>query len=473
MDPVFFENIIIQLLFKSGDVRERVMPFLSTRVFTESKNIAIVKTILKFTKDYNKFPTQSEMKLLVGEAEVYEKLADNLSIDLSEYDDSLISNEIEDYFRKKLILDEITNTADHLSSDKMDRVSMAPERIREALSFGFNTEIGLDFLDSEDRLYNFLHSKDKVIPTGIPVFDEVIDGGFHEKSLTLFMAETNLGKSLIMASLAVNCLLKNKNVLYVTCEMSEDKISERMMANLFDIAVDDLKLLTRKKFSEKYGKIQSTLKNKLYVKEYAPRSINVGHIRNLLRELENKKKFVPDIIFVDYIGIMLPVLERKEDNTYTEQKRISEEIRGLAVESGLPVVSAVQTNRKGFGDSEIDLTDISDSIGTAATADVIIGVTQSQEYRSLGKYAWIVLKNRYGINKRKIVVSVNYFKMRVYQDDDDEGESNGSSVTEMSPRQSSPKENAKKVDDAAGMVANFIDRSKTIGQTIVEFEDED
>lgn len=473
MDVTFFENIIIKLLFEDTNVREAVMPFLTVKVFSDPKNIAIAKSVLSFSNKYSKFPTQSEMKVFIEDPSVYEKLEGNLGIDISEFDTSFVTNEIEDFFRKKIILSEITSTTDWLTSDKMDKVSTAPDRIREALSFGFNTEIGLDFLSSEDRLYEFLHSKDKVIPTGIPIFDKVIDGGFHEKSLTLFMAETNLGKSLIMASLAVNALMQNKNVLYVTCEMSEDKISERLMANVFDVAVDDLKMLTRDKFHTKFEKIRGMVNNKFFVKEYPPRSINVGHIRNLLRELKNKKSFVPDVVFIDYIGIMLPIMERKEDNTYVEAKRISEEVRGLAVETGLPIISAVQTNRKGFGDAEIDLTDISDSIGTAATADVIIGVTQSQEFRSMGKYSWIVLKNRYGINKRKVVVSVDYYKMRIYQDEDDAGNATGT-ATDTNPRPPSPQEKSQKVEDAASSIAStIIDRSKNIGTTIVEFDEDD
>jgi len=276
---------------------------------------------------------------------------------------------------------------------------------------------------------------------------------------------TNLGKSLIMTSIGVDCILKNKNVLYVTCEMSEEKISERVMSNIFDIDSEDLKLLTRNKFHEKFEKIRKQVNHKLVIKEYPPRAIGANHIRNLVKELKVRKKFVPDIIFIDYLGIMNPVSKNKGDNSYLEVKRISEEIRALAVELCLPIVSAVQTNRGGFGDSEIDLTDISDSIGTAATADVIIGVTQSEDMRKIGKYSWIILKNRYGLNKKKISVNVDYYKMRVTEDEESSLNDTNKSISKDSPKGSnvgaipqSGKEKQKNVDETAEIVKGILNK---------------
>jgi replicative DNA helicase len=375
----------------------------------------------------------------------------------------------------------------NLTNGKTEEIKKSPDQLREAIAFSFDTKIGLDFLEEEERLYNHLHNKDRVIPTSINVLNKFIEGGYHCKSLTLYMAEcvdentiikirykkrgssvlkewiekevyikdiknliqdnivevtspdgwvpvtkyiekgkkiawnleidnnsilssgkhlyetnngwkfakdlnnkidliltnngyknftifktkhkinvvditvnhnnhryytngvsshnTNLGKSLIMASAAVDCILCNKNVLYVSCEMSEDKISERIMSNMFDIATEDLKLLPRNKFHEKFEKIKNSVKQKLVIKEYPPRAINANHIRNLVKELIVRKKFRPDIIFIDYLGIMNPIYNNKSDNSYLEVKRISEEVRALAVELELPIVSAVQTNR--------------------------------------------------------------------------------------------------------------------------------
>jgi len=301
--------------------------------------------------------------------------------------------------------------------------------------------------------------------------NKCIDGGFHEKSLTLFMAETNMGKSLIMASLAVDSMLRNKNVLYITCEMSEDKISERVMSNLFDVNLHDLRLLPKNTFHEKFIKIRKEAQKKIIIKEYPPRAINANHIRNLVKDLEVRKKFKPDIIYVDYLGILLPIFKNKQDNTYLEVKRISEEIRALAVEMAIPFVSAVQTNRKGFGDAEIDLTDISDSIGTAATADVIIGVTQSKEFKEQGKYQWIMLKNRYGINKFGFPVNVDYDKMRITDDEDGNGAPTAASFSKNSTVGGGSNGDKNAVDKAIEETRNVLnkDRKDKFGKTI-EFE---
>jgi len=263
---------------------------------------------------------------------------------------------------------------------------------------------------------------------------------------------TNMGKTLVKCSLATNCLLQNKNVLYVTLEMSENKISERIMANLFDISMDDLKCVTRDKFNEKFQNFKKLLNNKLYIKEFPPSSINANHIRNLLKELKVKQKFIPDIIFIDYMELMIAIHSKKTDTPYHELKKISEEIRAIAVELEIPIVSAVQSNRKGFGKVEIDLTDISDSIGPAKTADVIIGITQSEEFRKMGKFSWMLLKNRYGINKRRIVVNVDYYKMRVYEDQNIEIEGNGNNIPP------SPKEQQQQINNAISTVNNLAQK---------------
>jgi len=461
MTPIEFEGLLIKLLFANVKAREKIMPFLSPEIFDDSKHIAITKSLNVFAEKYNKFPTLAEMKIHISESSVYEKLADIVAIDMSQYENEMfLLQNIEEFFREKLVMNHATDTASYVRDGEMDKVSNMPDLLREALSFSFNTEIGLDLLDSGERLYSHFHDRDKVVPTGLPCFDKIIGGGFHEKSISLFLAETNLGKSLIMASLAVNALMQNKNVLYVTCEMSEDKISERMVANLFDIEMDMLRTITKDRFIGKFESMKKLLNDRLFVKEYPPRTISMSHIRNLIRELRNKKKFIPDIIFIDYMGILLPINMRKSDNTYVEQKRISEEGRALAVEMGLPIVSAVQTNRKGFGDAEIDLTDIADSIGTAATADIVIGVTQSEDYRAVGKFAWQILKNRYGLNKKKATVNVDYFKMRVYDEESDFHKKFFDIVKQPTSNQEKEEKKNITVNDASSMIDSITNRNK-------------
>jgi len=612
MEIIFFEKVLIKLLFTNTEVSEKTIPFLIPEIFEDHKNIQLIKTIISLMEKYEHFPSVPEMKIELDNEEVYNRLIEIMNLDISEYRTEFLNGQIEEFIRNKLVHNVNVDIAMSLNNENDELLKQSPDKLREAIAFSFDTKVGLDFLDEEERLYNHLHNKDRVIPTSITQLNRLIEGGFHCKSLTLFMAEcvdentmvnirykrngkviikkiknwlsvnvrsfymekwiektlslkevknllkenvvevtspdgwvpvtkyiekgnkvawnlevddisvlssakhlyetnngwkftkdldceidliltenglknfkisktnkkikvvdisvnhknhryytngisshnTNLGKSLIMTSLAVDCILKNKNVLYISCEMSEEKISERIMANMFDIATEDLKLLPRNKFHEKFEKINSQVNKKIVIKEYPPRAINTNNIRNLIKELKVRKKFIPDIIFIDYLGIMNPIFRNKGDNTYLEVKRISEEVRALAVELGLPIISAVQTNRGGFGDSEIDLTDISDSIGTAATADIIIGVTQSEDYRKIGKFNWIMLKNRYGLNKHVFPVNVDYYKMRVYEDDDAKITGTASSITKNIPP--SEKEKEKSINDTIKDVKDVL-----------------
>ncbi len=416
MTPFSFEQVLLKLLFVDEKVRDKVIPFLSPVVFDDKKHMNISKHILQFVEKYNYFPKVSEMKVDLEDEETFNRLMEIINLDISEYSDEFILDIIEDFLRKKLIHNINVDIAMALSNDKMDDVKKTPDKLREAIAFSFDNKVGLDLLNDEDAVFEALHNKDKVIPSGITDLDKIIEGGFHEKTLTLFLAATNKGKSLIMSSLAVDSLLQNKNVLYITCEMSETKVSERLLANLFDVDIYDLKTLQKSDFHFNYDKIKSLVHKKFIIKEYPTKTINTNHIRNLLKELEVRKKFIPDIIYVDYIGIMNATYNNKGDNTYTELKRISEEVRAIAGDYGMPIVSAIQTNRQGLEETELDMTNIADSIGIAATADIIVGVVQTDELRNLGKFIWQVIKNRYGINKQNIHILVDYCKMRVSND---------------------------------------------------------
>lgn len=431
--PIFFEKVLIKLLFNENNLRDRVMPFLDPSIFDDHKNIQIIKDIINFNNEFDKFPTVSELKIHMKDEGAFNQLFEIMDMDVSEYKTEFLTSEIEDFFRKKLIHHVNVDVAMALNNDDMEDMKESPDRLREAIAFSFDTKIGLDFLDEEERLYNYLHNRDKFIKTPIRKLNRFIDGGWHQKSLSLFMAETNLGKSLIMTSLAVDTVLRNKNVLYVTCEMSEDKISERVMSNLFDVDLENLRLLNREAFHKRFEKLHKEVAKKLIIKEYPPKSINTNHIRTLLKELEVRKKFKPDIVYVDYLGIMLPIRGNRNDNTYLEVKRISEELRALAVDLEIPIITASQVTRQGIGSAEIDLKDISESIGTAATADIIIGVTQSNELKINGKYEWIILKNRYGINKIKMTVDVDYEKMRISNDDSTDPEEMATSISSAKP----------------------------------------
>lgn len=419
-DPLFLEKVIIKTLFKKVELRERIMPFLKTELFHSFEAKKITTIIFDFIEKYQIFPTKKSFKLELEELEKSDPLTywnECLNLDLNNYNDDHLYSKVEEFIKESLLYNIFTDAVSNMEDKEFSGIEDVPNDVREALSFSFNTEIGFDiFTDKgKDDMYDHLHNKDKTISTGVSYLDNMVDGGYHEKSLTLFLGETNIGKSLILCATAVNAILNNKRVLYITLEMSEKKISERVLANIFDVNLSKLKYLKRSEYNKLYDKYKKQFKQLCVVKEYAPDKLNANGIRFLLKELDVKKKFKPDLLVIDYMGLMTRNKANKNDNSYTEVKKIAEEIRGISVESKIPmpVVSAIQTNRGGFKTMELDLTDSADSIGPAATADLIIGIAQNDELREMGVYIWLILKNRYGINKLKTTVDVDYPKMRI------------------------------------------------------------
>jgi len=421
-DQELLENIIMKFLYTDEKVRDKVYPYLRFSLFDAVENIELIKFIKKFVQKYDKFPNPKETRLSIKKSDVYKHLEMVLDIDTSEYTSDMILGEIQDYIRERSIMDVAFKVADSVTNSDMDSVTNAPDEMREALAFSFDDSVGLDIFDasSADSIYEHMHNASYIISTGLHSVDGLIEGGFHEKTLSLLMAETNMGKSLMMGALGVNNALAGKNVLYVTCEMSEFKIGERVLANSTDISTKDMKRMSKDKFVTALERARNKIKGKFVVKEYPTGVATVNHIRMLVKELYLKKKFKPDIIYIDYIGIMSPTHKSKSDNTYTTQKRITEEVRSLAVELSLPIVSAIQTNRLGMGQDDLDLTNTSDSIGTAFTADIIIAVTQNKELKANGKFKWTIIKNRYGDNAVGLTVCVDYPKMRLSDDPDNE-----------------------------------------------------
>jgi replicative DNA helicase len=418
-NKTFYEKLILQYLFNDMEVRDRLLPYLKSEVFSNFNHSQLVKEILDFQEQHSTFPKVNELKLSIEREEVYNSLIDIMNIDTTEYSKSFILSELEEFYRKSLMLNVLMDANENLS-DKSDKMSDYPDRMRDALSFTFSNEIGTSFKDDGEKIYDALVSTERTIPTGIRALDKYTEGGSHEKSLNLIMAGTNVGKSLIMCGMSVNFLIQNKNVLYLSLEMSEEKISERILANMFDVDISNLKLMDKKLFMRKYEMIRKNLKSNFVSIQYPAKSISANKIRAILKELKIKKNFVPDVLMVDYLGLMSTNSKSKDANSYTEMKSISEELRAVAVEHDLVCWSAVQTNRNGLKSAELDLTDIADSVGTAATADLIIGVTTNDELREAGRFVWTILKNRYGINQQKLHVGVSFSKMRVYDIDNDE-----------------------------------------------------
>ena len=420
----------------------------------------------KFMEKYDTFPKAHE-SLLQLEMEPREHLKDTvMNLDSDKYDDEFLFDNLESFIKKKMISNVCCDTMVMIDGDDEDKINKTPDQLREAVAFSFDNDVGLNLFESGDRMFEYFHENKHIVPTNIEQLNKQIGGGCFAKTLLLFMAETNMGKSLVMSSLAVGNVLANKNVLYISCELSENNTAERMLANLFDMPMDDLKVISEDMFKMKISKLKESLPNKLIIKEYPAKGINANDVRSLLKELEMKKKFVPDIIYLDQIGNMNSVHRTKSDNTYSEMGKVTQEVRGVATDFNVPIVSAIQTNRDGFGAAEIDLTNTGDSLGFVQTADVVVAITQSEEMRTAGKFVWSILKNRQGQNKKSITVNVNYEKMRVFDDKDALVQLQFGG--KLPPTQ---KELNQTASDAISMVNNIVDNDVDAQeQTVIEWE---
>lgn len=292
-----------------------------------------------------------------------------------------------------------------------------PSILQEALSVSFDSHVGHDYINDHEERYEFYHRKANKIPFNLTYLDKITSGGVPNKTLTVILAGTNVGKSLFMCHFAASALLQGKNVLYITLEMAEEKIAKRIDANLLDVDISKIETLSKSSFEKSIVKLAQKLSGTLVIKEYPTSSAHAGHFEALLNDLALKKSFKPDIIFVDYLNICASSrMSPKNTNSYSYIKSIAEEMRALAVKHDLPIVTATQTNRSGFSSSDPDLTDTSESFGLPATADLMFGLISTEELEELNQILVKQLKNRDGdksINKR-FVLGIDRSKMRLY-----------------------------------------------------------
>ena len=293
-----------------------------------------------------------------------------------------------------------------------------PSILSEALAVTFDNHIGHDYLEDYEERYDFYHQKEEKIPFDLEFFNKITKGGLPNKTLNVALAGTGVGKSLFMCHCASSVLLQGKNVLYITLEMAEEKIAERIDSNLLNCDIQNITELPKIMFENKVTNIAKKTQGKLVIKEYPTASAHVGHFRALLNDLALKKSFKPDIIYIDYLNICASSRYSKlgNVNSYSYIKAIAEELRGLAVEGCVPIVSATQTTRSGYGSSDVDLTDTSESFGLPATADLMFALISTEELEEINQIMVKQLKNRYNdptINKR-FVVGIDRAKMRLY-----------------------------------------------------------
>ena len=417
-------TILSNLLYDEVYAR-KVLPFIRDEYFEERTDRVVFQQIAEYIKSYDGLPTKEVLHI---EAEKRDdltqdefSLVENLIDALQESSSERIwaQDTTESWCKERAIylaLMKSIQIAD--GQDEKHSNDAIPDILKDALAVGFDQHVGHDYIDDSEGRYEYYHRKENKIEFDLEMFNKITAGGVSNKTLNIALAGTGVGKSLFMCHYASSVLLQGKNVLYVTCEMAEEKIAERIDANVLNTNIREVAELPKTVFERKVNKLREKTQGKLIIKEYPTASAHVGHFRSLLSELKLKKNFMPDIIFIDYLNICASSRYRSavNVNSYNYVKAIAEELRGLAVEFDVPIFSATQTTRSGFTSTDPDLTDTSESFGLPATADLMIALISSDELEELGQIMVKQLKNRYNdptYNKR-FVVGIDRPKMRLY-----------------------------------------------------------
>ena len=423
MDKVEF--LILSNLIFNKEYVSKVIPFIKTDYFEDLAKKVIFEEIITFIQEYDK---DISKEIILIELENRSDLTEETHKQCVHIIDCLeeISSEMqwlvdttEKWCKERAIylaLMEAIQIAD--GNDDNKTRDAIPSILQEALSVGFDSHVGHDYLDDYQERYEFYRKKEDRVEFDLENFNKITKGGLPNKTLNVALAGTGVGKSLFMCHVASSVLLQGRNVLYITMEMAEERIAERIDANLLNINIRDISEVPKAIFDSKLTHIAEKTKGTLIIKEYPTASAHAGHFKALLNELQLKKSFRPDIIFIDYLNICASSRYRGNStvNSYSYIKAIAEELRGLAVEANVPIVSATQTTRSGYGSSDVELTDTSESFGLPATADLMFALISTEELEQLGQIMVKQLKNRYNdptMNKR-FIVGIDRAKMRLY-----------------------------------------------------------
>ena len=427
MTQLNLEATILTNLIYNSEYTRKVIPYIKGEYFQDTIQRIVFETIDTYVEKYKVNPDNVDVikldleKVTLNEEQYKKSLeyVDSLSLPISDEQFKWLVDETEKWCKDKAIYNAILNGIHIIDGKSKDQTPDAiPEILTDALSVSFDTHIGHDYMEQYEERYDYYHEKEEKIPFDLDFFNRITKGGLPNKTLNVCLAGTGVGKSLFMCHVAAATLLQGKNVLYITLEMAEKKIAERIDANLMNLTLDDVHDLPKRMFESRIEKIQKKTNGKLIIKEYPTASAHCGHFRALHNELLLKKSFRPHIIFVDYINICASQRFRygSNVNSYTYIKGIAEEMRGLAVELNVPIVSATQTTRQGFTSTDIGLEDTSESFGLPATADLMFALISTEELEGLNQMLVKQLKNRYNdptLNKR-FVIGVDRGKMKLY-----------------------------------------------------------
>ena len=418
------ETTILSSLLYNEEYTRKVIPFIRQEYFSDHTERTIFKTINDYVEKYNNNPSIESLNIDIQKAVLNEDQHKTIQgylseLSSSESDFQWLVDQTENWCKERAIYNAIFSGIQIIDGkDKNQTPEAIPEILSDALAVSFDTNVGHDYIEQSDERFDFYHTVEEKIPFDLEFFNKITKGGMPNKTLNIVLAGTGVGKSLVMCHVAASTLMQNLNVLYITLEMAEQKIAERIDANLMNISLDDLHDLPKRMFTDKIGRIKKKTRGQLIVKEYPTASAHCGHFRSLLNELALKKSFRPDIVFVDYLNICSSSRFKMGNsiNSYSYIKSIAEEMRGLAVEFNIPIMSATQTTRSGFVSTDVGLEDTSESFGLPATADLMFAIISTEELEKLNQILVKQLKNRYNdptLNKR-FIIGVDRAKMKLY-----------------------------------------------------------
>ena len=422
------EQTVLRNLLVNEEYMRRVLPFIKPEYF-EGVYQQLFRQGAKFVAKYNKLPTAETFKIELDDnnnmSDEHYRHAVEIIPEIfkkEEVDETWLYNKTEKWCQDRALFNAIMESISVIDGKHQKLTKDAlPDLLQKALAVTFDTNIGHDYLENVEERYAFYHAQEEKTPFDLDLFNQITKGGLSNKSLNIALAGTGVGKSLFMCHVAAGALTLGKNVLYITMEMSEERIAERIDANLLDIPIDQIENMSKQMFSDAVNRLKTKTNGKLIVKEYPTGSANANHFRALLNELKLKKGFIPDVIMIDYLNICASSRMKMGGsvNSYAYIKAIAEELRGLAVEFDLPIVSATQTTRSGYSSSEPGLEDTSESFGLPATADLMFALVSNEELEAQGQIMVKQLKNRYNDpNKNKrFIVGIDRSKMRLYDVD--------------------------------------------------------
>ena len=421
------EQTILRHLIHTDEYSRKAFPFIQPEYFSDRCDKVVFELISDFITKYNTLPAPEAIRISLNERRdlAQSEYDDCVTLirEISEKPDDVDSNWLvettETFCQRRAVYNAIMESIQIIDGKSKSKTETAiPHILSDALSVSFDAHIGHDYIEDADDRYAFYHKVENRVPFDLEFMNLITNGGTPNKTLNIVMAGTGVGKSLFLCHHAANCLVQNKNVLYITCEMAEERIAERIDANLMDISMEDLHELPKQIYDTKLSRVASEFTGKLIIKEYPTSTATSNHIRILLEELSMKKKFKPDIVIVDYLNICASARLKNTGNvnSYNYIKAIAEELRGLAVEYNVPVFSATQVNRSGFASSDFGLEDTSESFGLPATADFMIAMIGTEELDEQNQVLIKQLKNRYNdaVTNRKFVLGIDRSKMKLY-----------------------------------------------------------